>query len=327
MRPNLKEIKSAESLSTDIAQFLNFLENVKRASHHTLKAYRSDLEAFQRYYLSPERTRTTISSRELVQLYVIHLHHQARSARSIRRAISAIRSLYQFLSQEHGLPNPVQDIHIPKEQKHLPRTLDTDQMMYLLDAPQRQAINPRDHAMMELMYSCGLRLNELTSINVQDVDLEQASITVTGKGSKMRKLPIGRQAIRALKNWLQIRNAPTEEQALFTNKNSKRISHRGVQLRMQQYGLNCNLNRRLHPHMLRHSFATHMLESGCDLRSIQELLGHSNLSTTQIYTRLNFQHLAKTYDQAHPRSGKVALQTRKHDKTRHRAKSQNHQIK
>ena len=197
----------------------------------------------------------------------------------------------------------------PRSARKLPATLDPDQLSHLLDQPVDDWLEVRDNAMVELFYSSGLRLSELATLNVSDLDLRSHIVTVTGKGNKERSLPLGSKASHALSQWLRQRAAsddvstlPSDQQALFTSRKGRRISTRNIQLRLKKLASEGNLGRNLHPHMLRHSFASHLLESSSDLRAVQELLGHANLSTTQIYTRLDFQHLAKVYDSAHPRA-------------------------
>lgn len=310
LKQNHEHQKQDSAKTTVCLNFLEYLSSVRQASKNTVAAYSIDLAQFQSYCIR-QHVQLDAIKQDFIQRYVTFLSSAGLAPRSIQRTISAIRSLYRFAQDEYGWANPAHDIHVPKENKPLPPTLDIDQTMYLLDAPKLMDINLRDHAIMELMYSCGLRLSELRNLDLEDIDLEEASLSVIGKGLKMRCLPIGQAALKSLKKWISIRKSQPEEKAVFLNKNQKRISARGIQLRVRQYGEKLQLNRKLSPHMLRHSFATHMLESGCDLRSVQELLGHANLSTTQIYTRLNFQHLVRTYDKAHPRSGKNPSMARK----------------
>jgi integrase/recombinase XerC len=289
---------------TLVEEFLKHLAGVRRCSVHTVKAYRSDLMGFQNYTQSRQTALKDVS-RTLIQQYVASVFNSGSAPHSIRRAISALRGLYQFARREYRWKDPTTGVYVPKNSYVLPKTLHADQVRYLLDSrPEFGSSRHRDHAMMELMYSCGLRVSEIRNLNLEQIDLEESTLRSVGKGSKMRMLPIGARALQAMKEWLKIRKAEVGENAVFINRQGRRMSTRGIQLRVQQYGINCSVNQKLHPHMLRHSFATHMLESGCDLRSVQELLGHTNLSTTQIYTRLNFRHLVEAYDKAHPRSGK-----------------------
>lgn len=248
-----------------------------------------------------------------VRSFIAELHGSGLSASSLQRCLSSIRSFYKFLSR--GLPvkqSPANGISAPKGENRLPATLDTDQVAQLLNFSGSDWHACRDKAMMELFYSCGLRLAELVRLDVMDIDQPDASLTATGKGDKTRKLPVGRYALAAIKQWLRDRenlpgNVPLldiDSRALFISERGKRISHRNVQRRLQHWNIKQQLPGKLHPHMLRHSFASHLLESSGDLRAIQELLGHADIATTQIYTHLDFQHLAQVYDQAHPRAKK-----------------------
>ena len=232
-------------------------------------------------------------------------HRQEISGKTIQRELSSLRSLFNYLLRE-GLAenNPAQGIKAPKVKRKLPATLDIDQLSSLLDVTDDNPLSLRDLAILELLYSSGLRLAELVSINLQDIDLKSAQLEVTGKGAKTRQVPIGRKAIEALQQWIKVRGniAKPEEQALFVSKLGKRIHPRTIQQRLKQWALKHGASRSVHPHLLRHSFASHMLESSGDLRAVQELLGHADISTTQIYTHLDFQHLANVYDKAHPRA-------------------------
>lgn len=234
------------------------------------------------------------------------LHEQGTSPKSLQRWLSAMRAFFDFCIDQHWIQNnPCQGLKAPKAAKRLPSTLDTDQMQQLLVRPlDDNPINIRDWAMAELLYSSGLRLSELIGIDLTDIDLSQQLVRVTGKGNKTRQLPVGRFAVAALKQWLDNRPhiAAQHEPALFVSTRGSRISHRSVQVRLQKLADEHTLGQNLHPHMFRHSFASHLLESSGDLRAVQELLGHANISTTQIYTHLDFQHLASVYDAAHPRA-------------------------
>lgn len=223
--------------------------------------------------------------------------------------LSAARAFYRFLCK-HNLSdiNPFEGISAPKSGKPLPSTMSVDELGALLEQHDGSLLSLRDHAMLELFYSSGLRLSELASLDLGQIDFQAAQVQVTGKGNKQRIVPVGSKAIQALKQWLKRRGelAAADETAVFVNKSGSRISPRGIQLRVDQWCRQSGLGRSLHPHMLRHSFASHVLQSSGDLRSVQEMLGHADISTTQIYTHLDFQHLAKVYDQAHPRAKKKA---------------------
>jgi len=229
------------------------------------------------------------------------------SGKSLQRELSSVRTFYSYLLREQAVEsNPAQGIRAPKTKRLLPPTLDVDQVGALLDTTTSDPLEIRDLAMMELFYSSGLRLAELISVNTDDIDTQDTSLEVLGKGSKSRRVPIGQKALEAIANWLLIRPqlAKPDEPALFVSKRGTRIHRRTVETRLKRWSLNHGTNQNLHPHMLRHSFASHVLESSGDLRAVQELLGHADISTTQIYTHLDFQHLAKVYDAAHPRAKK-----------------------
>jgi integrase/recombinase XerC len=238
-------------------------------------------------------------------------HAAGIAPRSIQRRLSAVRSFYEYLMRESAAKgNPALDVQAPKSKKRLPATLDADQMGRLLDFRADDSISARDKAMMELFYSSGLRLSELTELDLSAIDLQDRTVRVTGKGDKTRIVPIGRHAIDALKKWRSertklLRHAGGEAPsmgAVFVGKSGRPLSVRAVQLRVGAWARRQGLNMHVHPHMFRHSFATHLLESSGDLRGVQELLGHANISTTQVYTHLDFQHLASVYDAAHPRA-------------------------
>jgi integrase/recombinase XerC len=301
-------------LNSDLSDFLSYLRNVKQLSPNTVKGYQRDLLKLLRFCESTSERpidRWSQLKPHQVRTFIAGQHRSGLSGRSLQRCLSAVRSFYNFLSREMRVKqNPANGISAPRGEKRLPATLDTDQVAQLLNFDGSSWHGCRDKAMMELFYSCGLRLAELVSLDVGDIDLSDASVIATGKGNKTRKLPVGRHAVAALRQWLPHRtNLPrkvplldVDSQALFLSQLGKRISHRSVQRRLQRWSTQRNLPGRLHPHMLRHSFASHMLESSGDLRAVQELLGHADIATTQIYTHLNFQHLAEVYDKAHPRA-------------------------
>ena len=231
------------------------------------------------------------------------------SSRSIALQLSALRSFCRYLLQQQLLTSdPTTGISAPKQAKPLPKNMDVDEISQLLGASDDDPLALRDQAIMELFYSSGLRLAELAALDCRDLDFAQQLVTVTGKGGKQRMVPVGGKAIAALKAWLKIRPvlAGADEPALFVSKQQRRISHRSIQQRLKKWAGHQALANNVHPHKLRHSFATHMLESSGDLRGVQELLGHANLATTQVYTHLDFQHLAKVYDAAHPRAKRKA---------------------
>jgi len=240
-----------------------------------------------------------------VRSFAARSHAGGLGGRSIQRRLSALRTFFGFLQREGELTrNPGLEVPAPKAGKRLPQSLDVDQMARLLAFKPRNVLEVRDLALMELFYSGGLRLAELTGLRLRDLDLAQGSARVLGKGSKQRLAPVGRKAVAALQCWLAQRAslARPDCEALFVARNGGPLSPRAVQLRVAARARAQGLPQHVHPHLFRHSFATHLLESSRDLRGVQELLGHANISTTQVYTHLDFQHLARTYDNAHPRA-------------------------
>lgn len=293
------------SFEQAIASFLYHLSVERQVSSHTVTAYRRDLNRLGQY-----ASKHAVAELRAVQPFHVRqcladLHRKGLASRSLQRWLSACRSLFHFaLEQGWADKDPSAGIQAPKSERPLPKTLDVDQVGQLLELSGDNFIDARDRAMLELMYSCGLRLSELVSLDIQAVDTAGAELRVTGKGNKARQLPVGRLAVQALKVWLELRrDCPrADPQALFISKRGTRLGARSVQQRFARIGISQGVDTPLHPHMLRHSFASHMLESSGDLRAVQELLGHANISTTQIYTHLDFQHLAKVYDSAHPRA-------------------------
>lgn len=288
--------------------FLTQLQIQKRASSHTVQNYRRDLQRLTEYCDRREIEHWSELRQSDLRLHIAARHRQGIGSKSLQRELSAIRSFFKFLLKTQQVTiNPAQYVKAPKQARKLPKTLDVDQMTGLLEAGTDSVLELRDRAMFELFYSSGLRLAELAALNLADIDtLEQTLLVRAGKGGKSRILPVGGQALSALALWLPHRErmAGSDETAVFVSVRGRRISHRGIQLRLEQWCRNNGIAEHVHPHMLRHSFASHLLESSRDLRAVQELLGHSNISTTQIYTHLNFQHLAEVYDQAHPRARK-----------------------
>ena len=290
------------------ADFLLQLKIEKRASEHTLKNYQRDLKHLVNYCAKYDIADWGELISADVLKHVAERHRLGLSSKSLQRELSAIRSFYLFLMQTGQVDNnPAQHVKAPKQARKLPKTLDVDQVNALLDAGASSILEIRDVAMFELLYSSGLRLNELSSMKLTDIDLHDKQLSViNGKGGKSRLLPIGTKAIESLRQWLTARPpVNANDNAVFTSVKGKRIGNRSIQLRLQQWCLKKGIPEPIHPHMLRHSFATHLLETSQDLRAVQELLGHENISTTQIYTHLDFQHLAEVYDQAHPRAKKA----------------------
>ena len=285
--------------------FIRHLQSEKRHSPRTCEHYQRDIQRLAVWLSENGLSDWSELSSHDIRRYVAGLSRDGLGGRSIARHLSSIRRFYQYLLRE-GLAsdNPALDIRAPKSGRRLPRVADVDQIGQLLDASPEDPLEVRDLAMFELMYSSGLRLAELAGADVLDLDLKGAEIRVLGKGNKERVLPVGRKALAALQQWLSCRSAMVagDEKALFVSQRGTRLSHRSIQSRLSRWGTLHGANQRLHPHLLRHSFASHMLESSGDLRAVQELLGHADIATTQVYTHLDFQHLARVYDQSHPRA-------------------------
>lgn len=290
-----------------LKRFEQHLLHERRLSPHTHSNYRRDLQAVVRYCDTQGIGDWTGLGPQHVRQLAASAHRRGLGARSIQRRLSALRGFCRFLIREGVLcSNPAQDVRAPKGPQRLPHSLDVDQVGRLLDVAAGDWLQQRDQAMMELLYSCGLRLAELVGLDRVDLDLDQGEARVTGKGRKTRIVPVGAKARQSLRRWLKLRagHCPPGEKALFISRRGQRLAARSVQKRLQAWSLRHGFHGRLHPHALRHSFASHLLESSGDLRAVQELLGHANLSTTQVYTHLDFQRLARVYDQAHPRSRK-----------------------
>lgn len=291
-----------------LADFFEQLTVEKRASEHTVKSYQRDIKHLTGYCTDKSIHHWTDLKQSDIRAHIASRHRQGIGSTSLQRELSAIRSFYNFLLKKRlADSNPAQHVKAPRQARKLPRTLDVDQINGLLEAGANSALEIRDLAMFELFYSSGLRLSELAALNLTDVDLPDNSLIVrTGKGGKSRILPIGSKAVTAINNWLQqrLKNAAVSESALFVSTRGTRLGQRSIELRLEQWCKKKGIAEHIHPHMLRHSFASHLLESSQDLRAVQELLGHSNISTTQIYTHLDFQHLADVYDKAHPRAKK-----------------------
>ncbi|MFI4867840.1 MAG: tyrosine recombinase XerC [Steroidobacterales bacterium] len=288
-----------------LARFERYLGTERRLSVHTLSAYRHDLEALRDWCHRTGLSDWQQLDHQHIRAFAARCHARGLGGRSIQRRLAAVRTFFSFLQREGALSrNPALAVRAPKAAKRLPSTLDVDQMAQLLAQPAGNALEVRDLALMELFYSSGLRLAELTNLKLRDLDLKTGQVRVLGKGRKERIAPVGSMAAKALRLWLAARAglAAPEQQAVFVGRNGAPLGARAVQLRVAARARAAGLPQHLHPHMFRHSFATHLLESSRDLRGVQELLGHANISTTQVYTHLDFQHLAQTYDQAHPRA-------------------------
>lgn len=288
-----------------LPKFFEHLSVERRMSPHTDSNYRRDLRRFVAHCDRNGVSDWPHVDGQHVRSFAAAEHRQGASPRTIQRRLSAIRSFYNYLLREGVVKlNPAIDVQAPKAKKRLPATIDVDQMTRLLSFRTDEELSVRDKAMMELFYSSGLRLSELVNLDLTDIDLADRTVRVLGKGSKTRVVPVGRHAAEAITRWLQERTklADVGNTALFVGARGERISPRSVQKQVAAWARRQGLGVHVHPHMFRHSFATHLLESSQNLRGVQELLGHANIATTQIYTHLDFQHLAKIYDAAHPRA-------------------------
>jgi integrase/recombinase XerC len=301
--------RKEDSRHERLGEFLRHLETERRLSPHTKSNYARDIEVLIAAVddsplerISPHRVRRAIAQ----------LHARGLSGKTLARMLSAWRSFFAWLARHHGLAsNPCAGIRAPRSAKALPRVLSPDVAAQLLDGKPGDDQEIRDKAMFELFYSSGLRLAELVSLDLRDAKeaLDEAEVMVTGKGRKTRRVPVGAKAVEALRAWLDVRTklakpARPEEAALFVGMRGERISPRVIERRLKSWANKLGITVNVHPHVLRHSFATHVLQSSGDLRAVQEMLGHSSISTTQVYTHLDFQYLAKVYDAAHPRARK-----------------------
>jgi integrase/recombinase XerC len=322
-----------------LTRFRRYLASERRLSAHTDQSYARDLAALLKFCDRERIADWSALDSTAVRRFAAHSHKAGLAPRSIQRRLSAVRSFFNFLLREAAAEtargantrtrgssgaaqrrstrsasrrissNPAADVRAPKAARRLPRTLDADQMARLLQLPaSSDPLSARDRALMELLYSSGLRLAELVGLDLASLDLKDAVVQVLGKGRKARIVPVGRLALRALRAWLQERPALArpDEHALFVGRNGRRLGARAVQARVALWARRQGLGMHVHPHLFRHSFASHLLESGGELRGVQELLGHADISTTQIYTHLDFQHLARIYDAAHPRARRKA---------------------
>jgi integrase/recombinase XerC len=283
-----------------INSFIDHLENELRLSLNTVVAYRQDLTELKDFLSSKS---LVVANSKDIALHFKKLFQEGKNAKTINRKLSSLRKFYNFLLTKKIInKNPTTKIRSPKNQKTLPKVLDVDQIAILLNKEVTSPINIRDHAIFELIYSSGLRVSEAVNINLNDINLSDQTVRVTGKGNKMRVLPVGAHAKAAIEKWHKEREAIANDNeiALFVSRLGQRLTVRSIQKRLKRWGVSIGQN--ISPHMLRHSFATHMLESSKDLRLVQDLLGHESISTTQIYTHLDFQYLAQAYDAAHPRS-------------------------
>lgn len=293
-----------------VADYLSHLEVERRMSAHTLDAYRRDLAALAQWAIAQGHDDLLALDSAAVRAFVAAEHRRGLSPKSLQRRLSGCRSFFQWLLK-HGrvVANPAAGVRAPRAPRKLPQVLDVDEAVALVEVPTDAPLGLRDRALLELFYSSGLRLSELRLLRWRDLDLEQGLVTVLGKGSRQRTVPVGSHACRALAEWRAEPAAggapgavPGPEAPVFPGRGGAPITARAIQLRLRALGQRQGLFKHVHPHMLRHSFASHVLESSGDLRGVQELLGHADIATTQIYTHLDFQHLAKVYDDAHPRA-------------------------
>jgi integrase/recombinase XerC len=290
-----------------IDRFIRHLEFERRLSPLTCENYRRDLKTLAAWCEKSGVASWRALDSEHVRAYSASCFRAGLSARSIQRRLSASRTFFRYLIREKEVQkNPITSVSAPRGKKRLPGNLDADRMARLLEIPGDGAIVDRDRAILELLYSSGLRLAELIDLDIGDVDMHDATVRVTGKGNKDRIVPVGRHALKALRQWSITRGdlANADENAMFVSNRGTRISSRSVQARVKHWAKLQGIDANVYPHLFRHSFATHVLESSHDLRGVQELLGHANISTTQVYTHLDFQHLAQIYDQTHPRARK-----------------------
>ncbi|MDX2419321.1 MAG: tyrosine recombinase XerC [Xanthomonadales bacterium] len=290
-----------------VKNFFVYLKNERGLSARTLTAYQRDLELFMQFLEAEEIDRPEQITQHHIRAFIAQRHRQGLGGKSLQRLLSAIRSLFRWMLRE-GLAehNPATPVRAPKSPRHLPATMDADSIGQLLDISCDTPLAIRDKAIMELFYSSGLRLSELATLRWEQLDLASGMVTVTGKGNRTRMVPVGRMASEALLEWRKVRGEFTsfEQPFVFVSQRGNPIATRTIQARIRYWAKRQGIPQNIYPHLLRHSFASHMLESSGDLRAVQELLGHADISTTQIYTHLDFQHLAKVYDKAHPRAKK-----------------------
>jgi integrase/recombinase XerC len=285
-----------------LRDYLAHLTNERRLSSHTGSNYKRDIDALIKLAGGTRLDRLQVHE---VRRFIAQLHARGLDGRSLARMLSAWRGFFKYLARDHGFGhNPCLGIRAPKAAKKLPQALSPDEAGRLMDIGGEEPLAVRDKAILELFYSSGLRLSELTGLKRGDVNFGDATVRVTGKGSKTRIVPVGSHALAALQAWLAERGqiAGLQNDALFVNLKGARLGPRAVQVRVKRWAARQGLGSRVHPHALRHSFASHVLQSSGDLRAVQDMLGHASISTTQVYTQLDFQHLAKVYDAAHPRA-------------------------
>jgi len=299
-------------MKAHVKNFFVYLENERGLSTRTIKAYQRDLDQFLQFLDAEEIEQPGQVTQHHIRAFIAQRHRQGLGGKSLQRLLSALRSFFRWLLREgHAEHNPAIPVRAPKSPRHLPATLDADSIGQLLDIPCDTPLAVRDKAIMELFYSSGLRLSELATLHWEQLDLGSGMVTVTGKGNRSRMVPVGRIAVAALHEWrkTRVKFASFEEPHVFVSQRGNPIAVRTIQSRVRYWAKRQGIPQNIYPHLLRHSFASHMLESSGDLRAVQELLGHADISTTQIYTHLDFQHLAKVYDKAHPRAKKKPQDT------------------
>ena len=301
--------------SSEIQLLNSFEETLHYLSKYTRDAYHRDLNYLQNYCIKKNIKKWSNLKSQQLRDFISDRHRKGISGRTLQRNLSSIRTFYRYLCKIDVVSiNPAEGIITPKSARKLPKLLDVDQTFQLLGIKENDVLAIRDKAIIELIYSSGLRLTEVISLNINDIDFIDRVLTVIGKGKKARNLPIGKFAIQAIDDWLKSRQQlvkNNKERALFISNRGRRISPRSVQERIKRWAVKQGLSGNVHPHMLRHSFASHILESSGDLRAVQELLGHADISTTQVYTHLDFQHLAQVYDKTHPRARKNQIKENK----------------
>lgn len=295
-----------EMIADSVQRYLDHITQKRQLSAHTVAGYRRDLSLLQHFCEQHQLANFQQIEPHHIRVLVAERHHKGSKSKTLQRLLASIRGLFGFLIQQGNTDkNPAQGIRPPKGEKKLPHTLDVDQMNQLLNIDEDDPLAIRDLAILELFYSSGLRLSELLNLEIADYDQQDDCVRVTGKGNKQRVVPVGRKARQAIQIWLTLRDQfNPQTDTLFVSQRGSALHPTTIQKRFKQWGIKQGIDRNVHPHLLRHSFASHILESSGDLRSVQELLGHADISTTQIYTHLDFQHLAKVYDQAHPRAKK-----------------------
>ena len=298
-------MNNASFILNDIKEYLIFVSQVKNLSKNTTSAYERDLKKLAKFIDDLNLSNYSEINNEICSAWIGNLYSQDNNPRSIQRHLSSAKGFFRFLKKNNLIESsPFELVSAPKSPSNLPEVLSPEDVEQLLNFKPSNLIEIRDMAIVELMYSSGLRVSETVNINMGDFEEDMTFLRILGKGAKTRIVPLGKFAVNAINNWIIEREKiVTKSEALFLNSKGARLSIRSVQLRLKKMATKQGLPP-IHPHMLRHSFATHMLESSGDLRTIQELLGHSSLSTTQIYTKLDYQHLVKIYDQAHPRAKK-----------------------